>query len=152
MKVSLGGSGTRLQLCKSKRQCLQVQKFQMNSITALKIWVSPSPISVLTDQTILIDWQNIIRRFLPSSQNFGATRVHSSWMRTAHLLTVSQHALRRGVSAWGGWGCLPRGVCPGGCLPLVWGGVYPSMQWARPPRGQTDTCENITLANFVCGR
>ena len=21
-----------------------------------------------------------------------------------------------------------------------------------PPRGQTDTCENITFANFVCGR
>ena len=29
--------------------------------------------------------------------------MHSSRMRTARLLTVSQHALRRGVSAWGVW-------------------------------------------------
>ena len=54
--------------------------------------------------------------------------MHSSRMRTAHLLTVSQHALRR-VD------------------------VYPSMQWGRPPPcGQTDTCENITSENFICGR
>ena len=43
-------------------------------------------------------------------------------------------------------GCLPRGV-------PAQGGVYPSMQWGRhPPCGQTDPCENITFANFVCGR
>ena len=42
-----------------------------------------------------------------------------------------------------------RGVWPRVCLPR---GVYPSMQWGRhPPCGQTDTCENITFANFVCG-
>ena len=47
--------------------------------------------------------------------------MHSSRMRTARLLTVSQHALRRGCLPGGG--CLPRGcVCPGGvylegCLP-----------------------------------
>ena len=53
--------------------------------------------------------------------------MHSSEMRTANLLTVSQHALRRGVSV--------GGVCPGGCLPRGWVGVvclwseggYPSM-------------------------
>ena len=28
------------------------------------------------------------------------------------------------------------------------GGVYPNMQWGRHPPGQTDTCENITFANF----
>ena len=64
------------------------------------------------------------------------TKMHSSGMRSAHLLTVSQHALLRrvcpggmstkggclpggdvclGVSAQGG--CLPRGFCPGRCLP-----------------------------------
>ena len=89
-------------------------------------------------------------------------------MRTAGLLTVSQHALHRG-------GCLPRRgvcVCPGGgsvqggCLPrgvsAQWGGVfakgdvclegvsaqgrvsasgpgvYPSMQWGRHPPLWTD--------------
>ena len=65
--------------------------------------------------------------------------MHSSGMRTTRLLTVSQHALGRGVYPrmhWVRvypsiqWGCLPRvcvsawgeGVCPGGvCLP--WGCV-----------------------------
>ena len=45
---------------------------------------------------------------------------------------VSQHALGRGVSA--------QGVC------------IPACNGADTPRGQTDTCENITFANFVCGR
>ena len=42
--------------------------------------------------------------------------MHSSRMRTARLLTVSQHALGREGFAWG---CLPRGRCldRGGCLP-----------------------------------
>ena len=54
-------------------------------------------------------------------------------MRTARLLTVSQHALIRGVcipacTGWGcvsqyalGKGCLPGGCLPRGCLPRVWG-------------------------------
>ena len=52
------------------------------------------------------------------------TRMHSSGMRTARLLIVSQHALGKGVTARG---CLPggvsaKGVClPRGCLPR--GGV-----------------------------
>ena len=52
----------------------------------------------------------------------------------------------RGVSARGG--VCPRGVCSGGG---VCSGVYSSMQWSRhpPPCGQTDTCENITFANFI---
>ena len=59
-------------------------------------------------------------------------------MCTTRLLTVSQHALRRGVCA--------RGYMSKGGLPLVLGGVYPSMQWGRhPPCGQTDTCENLNL-------
>ena len=62
-------------------------------------------------------------------------------MRTARLLTVSQHALRRGVYLPGG---VPAGrcTCPGMYLP---GGVpaqgvvvYPSMHWGRPPYEQND--------------
>ena len=60
------------------------------------------------------------------------TRMHSSGMRTARLLTVSQHALHRrgclprgylsrGVSTQGGW-CLPGGggipACNGAKTPL----------------------------------
>ena len=45
----------------------------------------------------------------------------------------------REVSAWGE--CLPRGVC----IPACNGAD-------TPPCGQTDTRENITFANFVCGR
>ena len=69
--------------------------------------------------------------------------MHSTGMRTARLLTISQHALgREGVSAGGGvlstrrgvgdvcQGVLPRGVCQGG--------VYPSMQWGRHPSLRTD--------------
>ena len=89
------------------------------------------------------------------------TRMHSSRMRTARLLTVSQHALRRGVSAQGEvrpGGCLPRGCMPRGCLPRgvsaqgVSGqeGCIPACNRADTPYGQTDTCENITFANFVC--
>ena len=76
-----------------------------------------------------------------------------------------------GVSALGGvcsggcllWGVSALGVvAPGGCLLPggVWskGGVcsqgvcIPACNGADTPRGQTDTCENITFANFVCGR
>ena len=83
--------------------------------------------------------------------------MHSNGMRAARLLTVSQHALPGGVSlgvSAGGRGCLPgdgwvsawEGVYQGG-LPVVGGGVADTS-----PREQTDTCENITFANFVCGR
>ena len=92
--------------------------------------------------------------------------MHSSGMRTARLLTVSQHALSRGclpegVSAWGGVcqgtggvlsrGCLPGSVCPGGCLPGA-GDISQHAMGQTPPCGQTDICENITFANFFCGR
>ena len=65
------------------------------------------------------------------------TRMHSSGMRTARLLTISQHVL--GVCLPGGYlpggvwpegrggvclgGCLPRGCLPGGCLPREREGV-----------------------------
>ena len=56
-----------------------------------------------------------------------------------------------GVSVQGGvypGGLCSGGVCPRGCLPLVPGlGVcIPACNGAgTPPRGQTDTCENITM-------
>ena len=69
--------------------------------------------------------------------------MHSSLIHTACLLTVSQHALGGvcpdGVSAWGvfAWGGLP-----GGC-------VSPCNGAENPPSPWTDTCENITFANFA---
>ena len=77
--------------------------------------------------------------------------MHSSGMRTVRLLTVSQHAL-------GGWGVSASGLGVSArrvSAPLHAGihprdQVYPSMQRDRQtPCGQTDTCENITFANFV---
>ena len=95
--------------------------------------------------------------------------MYSSGKRTARLLTIpactAQGVSAQGVSVSGPWG---RGVSasdPGGCLPLVPGGEgvsgsgvpggcvsHYAMGQTSPPRGQTDTCENITFADFVCGR
>ena len=49
--------------------------------------------------------------------------MHSSGMCTDRLLTISQHALHMGVSAWG--------VLAQGCIPAGNGAD-------TPPRGQTD--------------
>ena len=86
------------------------------------------------------------------------TRMYSSRMRTARLLTVSR-------SVYPGGGCVPteRGVCPGGCLPRRC--VCPDTptprpeadtpwakgRWQTPPPGP-DACENITFTNYVWGR
>ena len=70
--------------------------------------------------------------------------MHSSGMRTARLVTISQYALCRGVCipactgrgcipACTGWGCIPACTEQGGCISkhaLGRGGVYPSMHWA----------------------
>ena len=48
------------------------------------------------------------------------------------------------VSAWG--------VSARGCLTGVCVADTPPGPEADTPCGQTDTCENITFANFVCGR
>ena len=79
---------------------------------------------------MLQDWQH--ETLIVKSNE---TRLHSSGMRAAHLLTISQHALGRGcvsqhaLCSWvypsmhwvgcipectGHGGCLPEGVCPGG--------------------------------------
>ena len=75
--------------------------------------------------------------------------MHSSGMCTARLLTISQHALA-GVCVYPimHWvGCIPSCTGQG-----VW--VLPKGPEADTPHpcGQTDTCENIAFANFVCGR
>ena len=62
-------------------------------------------------------------------------------------------------------GCIPGctgqgGICPGGGVcPGGWGcGRHPPGTRGRHPHplpfpgGQTDTCENVTFATFVCGR
>ena len=92
----------------------------------------------------------------------SATRMHSSRMRTVHLLTVYHHALPRGVPGGGvpaggvpaqegtcprrylPGGYLPGGcTCPGGCTRpggvyllrgVGWGGTCP----ATPPLEQND--------------
>ena len=58
-----------------------------------------------------------------------------------------------GVSAPGGNVC-SRGFCFQGGTCLWSGGVYPSMQWGRPPCEQNDRqVQKYYLApNFVCGR
>ena len=64
--------------------------------------------------------------------------------------------LVRGVPGLGVY--LVRGCVPGLVVYLVWGDVpgpggctCPGTH-LPPPCGQTDTCKNITFANFVCGR
>ena len=50
------------------------------------------------------------------------------------------------------WGmCVPGGMHAWGCVPggMHAQGVHAQAQ-VSSPHGQTDTCENITFANFVC--
>ena len=63
------------------------------------------------------------------------TRMHSSRMCTVRC---SGRLIGGCLCLPRGWGCLPGGR---GCLP---GGVYTSS-----PRGQTDTCENITFPQLL---
>ena len=90
------------------------------------------------------------------------------------------HGCCRGWGMHGCWGgmygcrgaCMAAGGCawlPGGCAWLLGGmhgcqghawlpggacgiGHVAHMPPPPPPRGQTDTCKNITFTNFVCGR
>ena len=68
--------------------------------------------------------------------------MNSSRMRSARLLTISQHALCRGVSARGV--SVQEGVRPGGCLPR---GVC-----GRPPVNRMKTgVKTSPCRNFVAG-
>ena len=69
---------------------------------------------------------------------FWKTRMHSSRMRTVR----SSSRLLAGVCRSACWDTPPP--------PLAW--TPPGPGPGHPPCGQTDTCENITFANFVCGR
>ena len=104
------------------------------------------------------------------------TRMHSSRMRTARLLTIYQHALLGGgVSAQGGvpaqGGYLPGGTCLGGVpfrgvyLPgsvpaqggtcPEWGCTCPGgyLPWYSPCEQNVRQVQKYYLApNFVCGR
>ena len=69
----------------------------------------------------------------------SCTSMHSSGMRTAGLLTDSQHRLpREGVCAQGGvspgaaQGVCAQRVCPGGCLPKVDVGPGGFAHWGLP--------------------
>ena len=95
--------------------------------------------------------------------NAFVTRMHSSRMRTAHVLAISpsMHCSGGGLAPGG---CLLPGVsalgwegvsAPGGEGGLLTGGRgYPSMHWGRPPCEQNDRqVQKYYLApNFVCGR
>ena len=126
---------------------------------------------------IIITQINISRYVLLGKLN--KTRIHSSRMRTGRLLTVCWSLLPGGsglggsgpggMSGLGGlvcgglvWGRSGpegvRGVWSGrvsgpGCLPWgVWfGGYIPAWSEADLPCGQTHACENITLAQLLCG-
>ena len=73
----------------------------------------------------------------------------SPWHRGISMaggISVTEGGL--GGSPW--WGGVSQEGLPGrGGFP--WGGL-PACTEADPPCGQTDTCKNITFANYVCGR
>ena len=62
--------------------------------------------------------------------------MHFSRMRTARLLTVSKHTLRRG-----GGVCPGGGICPGGCL------TTPPPPWTELQTG----VKTLHCRNFVAG-
>ena len=91
------------------------------------------------------------------AKKYTWTRMHSSRMRTARLLTVSQHALP-GVY-------LARGsTCPGGCISAggvpAWAAVCTCPEGCTcpgtppPVNRMTDRCKNITLpqTSFAGGK
>ena len=89
------------------------------------------------------------------------TRMHSSGMCTARLLTVSQHALRKGLSAQGSVcqggvcsggvsapeGCLPRGCLTRGCLPR---GCLPMGSLLSGVSAQGGVCPGGVCLGGVC--
>ena len=82
-------------------------------------------------------------------ENTTVARMHSSGMHTAHLLTVSQHALHRGNVCPGGLpGDLHRGCLPRGCLPGVSAGG-----WVCLPRGSAWGClpRRVSALGFLPG-
>ena len=67
-----------------------MQIVSTNSITAVKVGVFPLPISLLTTETALIDWHNMICRSLKHSQNFGA-KVTTNVTESLRATNKSEH-------------------------------------------------------------
>ena len=78
--------------------------------------------------------------------------MHSSRMRTRPLVDrMLESASRGGGGVWCRGGLVPGGVwCQEG--PGLGGGISQHALRQTPPCGQTDACENITLAQLRCGR
>ena len=132
--------------------------------------------SVLHAFAARISGRSESNKMYKKTEHFQITRMHSCRMRTARSLTVS-HSIH-----WGGMcvPCMPAAMHaptthyppPPPCMPHHHACHLPCMPpphhacspchaclpathapcHACPPSGQTDTCENITFANFVCGR
>ena len=84
-------------------------------------------------------------------QSLSTTRMHSSRMRTARSLTVSNSIWRAGVCTTARMQ-IPLDTDPQ-MQTLLYEDASPPMQTLPPPVNRmTDRCKNITFANFVCGR
>ena len=112
------------QIMKSKLH-VDLQKPEKYEIACDFLWLSLFQARVQKSKALVL-------KFMFTQQ----TRMHSSGMRTARLLTVSQHALRRG--------CLPEGVSAqgvsawGGCIPACNGSVkieiVPALRRKQPQK------------------
>ena len=92
-----------------------------------------------------IGWKDIEQECIPVGCVLPACWLYPSMHWAGKGMCIpSQHALSRGVYPSMHW--------PGGCLTVCPGGSAQGGVWQTPPCGQTDTCENITFANFICGR
>ena len=109
-------------------------EFHPNSILAVYLSSQIVKFNLLPVFLPTIQCINILLVFSSENENLLRTRLHSSGMRIARLLTISQHALCRGVSARG---CLPRGCLPRGCLPR--GVCLPRGGWCIPACNGADT-------------
>ena len=67
--------------------------------------------------------------------------------RKAKFDTRMHFGVCQGVSAQESGVSAQGGACPGEVC-----GKHPPGSEADTPRGQTDTCENIIFAKFICGR
>ena len=93
----------------------------MIALDAADVFVAGKYVKYLYLETVSLKSKYRIRSYLDLKSR---TRMHSSRMRTARLLTVSQHALLGGVPAWGS---VPEGGCTcwGMYLPVPAGGYLP---------------------------
>ena len=128
--------------------------------TTYKIYFSPklSPIQLynkLYHFLYFIECTKFYQEFFLHAPLYGqmikSTRLHSSGSKLVDRIPACTVAGGGGVHAFGTCrgGVPAQGGLPAGGVPAQ-GGTCPGTS----PRhcGQTDTCNNITFANFVCGR